>query len=194
MISTLHIRNGFRTALLPMAMSNSDASASALCQAMMAVSAYHRFGPDGALPYKMNAVRSLRDSLGSSGGGGQMALTETQVAASMMLCVYNVGAWLGDLQLLFLILILTQVFDETEGNWHMHLDGAKRMLQRLSLSAGLKKDPASAFLLTWFLYHEILGGFTQPLRQDSYEPGFMRELLDFGPATSYVSETEDCCI
>lgn len=90
MISTLHTRNGFRTALLPMAMSGFDASASALCQAMMAVSAYHRFGPEGALRYKTNAVRSLRDSLGSSGVDGEIWPTETQVAASMMLCVYNV--------------------------------------------------------------------------------------------------------
>jgi hypothetical protein len=63
-----------------------------------------------------------------------------------MLCVYN-------------------VFDESEGNWTLHLNGAQTILHQLVLFQG---DPLQyKFLYTWFLYHEILGAFSQPVPQES---------------------------
>ncbi|KAH7163547.1 fungal-specific transcription factor domain-containing protein [Dactylonectria estremocensis] len=138
MISTTHTRNGFHHDLIPMALGSSDPASSALCNAMLAISAYHSSGTLAALPYKTSAVSHLSQALISSSGA-----TETQMAASMMLCVYN-------------------VFDESEGNWNIHLSGARKMLQDLYAQRGpCRLD--SEFTLTWFLYHEVLGCFTQPL-------------------------------
>lgn len=95
MVSTVHIKNGFRTELLPMALCRSDASSAALCNAMLAVSAFHHNGPEAALPYKADAVRHLSDSLAAGPSGPEML--ETQVAASMMLCVYSVSSPVLDL-------------------------------------------------------------------------------------------------
>ena len=101
MISTIHTPNGFRSELLPMALSNRDQSASALCNAMLAVSACHHRGSEAALQYKSNAVRSLFDSLYLGGQYPREGPTtieargediiDTQIAASMMLCVYSVS-------------------------------------------------------------------------------------------------------
>ncbi|KAH6989333.1 fungal-specific transcription factor domain-containing protein [Ilyonectria sp. MPI-CAGE-AT-0026] len=139
MISTTHTRNGFHHDLLPMALTASCLASSALRNAMLAISAYHSCGTLAALPYKINAVSYLSRALASNVGG-----TEIQMAASMMLCVYN-------------------VFDEAEGNWNVHLNGAKKMLQSL-YTQRRRRRLDSEFTLTWFLYHEVLGCFTQPLR------------------------------
>lgn len=61
---------------------------------------------------------------------------------------------------------LSQVFDETDGKWDMHLDGAKQMVQTLCSNYGQRLHPE--FLFSWFLYHEVLGCFTQP-RRDTYQ-------------------------
>jgi hypothetical protein len=100
MISTIQSQNGFRSELLPMILSSSDSSASALRYAMMAVSAFHHFGTQAALPYKVTAVRCLSSSLASDSAHGA---AETQAAASLMLCVYSVGytrfpKWLNTLR------------------------------------------------------------------------------------------------
>ncbi|KAH7171466.1 fungal-specific transcription factor domain-containing protein [Dactylonectria macrodidyma] len=137
MISTTHTRNGFHHDILPMALASSDPASSALCNAMLAISAYHSSGALAALPYKTSAVSNLSKALVSSSGA-----TEIQMAASMMLCVYN-------------------VFDESEGNWSIHLSGARKMLQNLYAQRRPRRLD-SEFTLTWFLYHEVLGCFTRP--------------------------------
>jgi hypothetical protein len=89
MISTLQAQNGFRGELLPMALSRSDMSASALCNAIMAVAAFHNWGGTrAALPYKARAMTFLKESIQAN---NSLHVTETQAAASMMLCVYNVS-------------------------------------------------------------------------------------------------------
>ncbi|KAK7402932.1 hypothetical protein QQX98_011330 [Neonectria punicea] len=128
MISTTSTRNGFHQDLLPMALTSPDPASSALYNAMLAIAAYHSHGSLAALPYKTKAVGYLSRAIVSSS-----AASETVMAASMMLCVYS-------------------VFDEGEGNWHVHLDGARKMLQ--SLCARRKRSLDSEFTLTWFLYHE----------------------------------------
>jgi hypothetical protein len=65
------------------------------------------------------------------------------------------------------MLTLSKVFDEAEGGWHLHLDGARFMLQKLASSYKNRLRPG--FLLTWFLHHEVLAFFTQPQRENPQE-------------------------
>ncbi|KAI1850704.1 hypothetical protein JX266_003986 [Neoarthrinium moseri] len=139
MISTIDINNGFRDDILPMALGPYSSASDGLRNAMLALSAFHRWGPQEALPYKAKALRSLSSSLSADSVG----ITETQLATSMMLCVYN-------------------VFDESEGNWSLHLNGAKNILHNLAnIRGGYVRYN---FLYTWFLYHEVLGEFSNPLQ------------------------------
>ena len=55
---------------------------------------------------------------------------------------------------------VAQVFDKEEGNWHVHLRGAKDIVQRQRFVQ--KQDFDSDFLLTWLLYHDVLAAFTRP--------------------------------
>lgn len=89
MISTVDANNGFRRELLPLAMSGSSFAANGLYNAILALSAFHRHGSGAALPYKTYALRLLSHSLEKeTASAGE---TESQLAASMMLCVYNVS-------------------------------------------------------------------------------------------------------
>lgn len=88
MISTLDSDNGFKTDLLPMALSASEPAADGLRNAMMAVAAYHSADSESALPYKLRAIRFLSQTL-STGASDAWSL-KTQLATSMMLCVHNV--------------------------------------------------------------------------------------------------------
>ncbi|KAH9906819.1 fungal-specific transcription factor domain-containing protein [Xylariomycetidae sp. FL2044] len=153
MISTIDVNNGFRDELLPMAFSSYSSASNGLRNAILAVSAFHLWGPKQALSYKAEALRSFSSSLSSDSAG----IRETQLATSMMLCVYN-------------------VFDETEGHWNIHLNGAQEFLNQLAIIHGGKLS--YSFLYTWFLYHEILGGFIEPLRQWPNGPISLRLLRD----------------
>lgn len=74
-----------------MMLSRPDASAAALSNAILSVAAFHRYGSQTALPYKVNALRYLSDSLMTSGQQlCSIEETKMQLAASMMLCVYSV--------------------------------------------------------------------------------------------------------
>lgn len=85
MISTIDVNNGFREDLIPMALSDEGRS-SGLQNAILAVSAFHLWGPEHAFSYKAAAIRALSSSFSTQSHG----TTETQLATSMMLCVYNV--------------------------------------------------------------------------------------------------------
>jgi hypothetical protein len=89
MISTLDSDNGFKTDLLPMALSASEPAAVGLRNAMMAVAAYHSADSESALPYKFRAIHFLSQTL-STGATDAWSL-KTQLATSMMLCVHNVS-------------------------------------------------------------------------------------------------------
>jgi hypothetical protein len=89
MISTLDSDNGFKTDLLPMALSASEPAAVGLRNAMMAVAAYHSADPQSALPFKLKAIRFLSQTL--SAGATDAWSLKTQLATSMMLCVHNVS-------------------------------------------------------------------------------------------------------
>lgn len=164
MISTLQASNGFRLELLPMALSAADPSSAALCNAMMAVAAVNHWGAEVALPFKAKATRHLVHALSYDQSEGATAV---QAAASMMLCVYS-------------------VFDEGEGHFNLHLDAAKHMLGKLSL--GRQHHHPSTFMLTWYLYHEVMGAFSNPLRgSGSHEPDPFEWLVMSDEEKSYVS-------
>ncbi|KAE8555933.1 hypothetical protein TMatcc_003232 [Talaromyces marneffei ATCC 18224] len=140
MICTIDSNNGFRLDLLPRALSHTCEASIALRNAIFAVSCFHRLGVQKALPFKTKALRYLSYSLAGEEALRHPGVVETQLAASLMLCVYS-------------------IFDETEGNWHLHLNGAKNILRRLDTSKSGGRT--SSFLYTWFLYHEVLGGCSQ---------------------------------
>ncbi|KAJ2979445.1 hypothetical protein NUW58_g7196 [Xylaria curta] len=169
MISTININNGFRDDLIPMALASGGKASHGLRNAILAVSAFHLWGPDHALTYKTEAIRSLSSSLSTE----SFDTTETQLATSMMLCVYN-------------------VFDETEGNWSVHLYGAQKILHQLASIYG--GHLAYRFLYTWFLYHEVLGGFSQPLKQWPYGPASLRLLHDTHFDTSLIIGSLGCSV
>ncbi|KAI0908170.1 fungal-specific transcription factor domain-containing protein [Ustulina deusta] len=169
MISTINVNNGFRDDLIPMALSSGGKASHGLRNAIFAVSAFHLWGPEHALSYKAEAIRSLSSSLSTESFG----TTETQLATSMMLCVYN-------------------VFDETEGNWSLHLYGAQKILHQLASIHG--GHLAYRFLYTWFLYHEVLGGFSQPLKQWPHGPASLRLLQDSRFDTSMIIGSLGCSV
>lgn len=169
MISTVDINNGFREELLPMALTSSTSAANGLRNSMLALAALHQWGAREALPYKAKALGSLSSSLSTESVG----ITQTQLATSMMLCVYN-------------------VFDETEGNWNVHLNGAKDILRELaSLQGGFSKY---RFLYTWFLYHEILGCFSNPERHGLYGPASFQLAPHVDPDSSLIIGSLGCSV
>ena len=91
MISTIDTRNGFRFELLPKALSPLFFASDALRNAILAVSAYHRSGAEAALKYKANAVRHLSRSLSTCEASSGIQVASTQLATTMMLCVYSVS-------------------------------------------------------------------------------------------------------
>ncbi|KAI5858217.1 fungal-specific transcription factor domain-containing protein [Durotheca rogersii] len=169
MISTIDVHNGFRDDLLPMALSTHGATSDGLRNAILALSAFHLWGAEHALSYKAEALRSFRSSIGRDSPG----ITETQLATSMMLCVYN-------------------VFDETEGNWGLHLAGAQVILRELAEIHG--GQLRYGFLYTWFLYHEILGSFSQPLLYGPEGPASLKLLHDTAFDKSQIIGSLGCSV
>lgn len=129
--------NGFRHELLPMAMVTYSHASQSLRTAMLALCAFHLGYHEDALRYKSRALHSLKLSLGVEGSD----CMSTQVAACMMLCVYA-------------------VFDSSDGNWVVHLHGARSIVQRYHQRAIL-----SPFLRSWLLYHEVLSRFSMKSRK-----------------------------
>jgi|SRR5690242_10335014 len=83
--------NGFRLALIPMALSSSDLSARSMLHSTLAIACYHLGRPQQALKHKVRAIRDLSDSFASLTIENVDAVSKTRhFAASMMLCVYGV--------------------------------------------------------------------------------------------------------
>ena len=80
--------NGFRLDLMPMALSSSDASSKSLLQATLALSSFHLGRPDDALRYKVEAIKSLSESLHMKCGPEEKV---KMLASCMQLCVYSVS-------------------------------------------------------------------------------------------------------
>lgn len=90
MISTVDASNGFRSALMPIALSQASSASDALLHAILAVAAFHRYGSEAARPYKTAAFRLLSSSLEKDADTDSAGIVDAQLATSMMLCVYNV--------------------------------------------------------------------------------------------------------
>ncbi|KAJ1326536.1 fungal specific transcription factor domain-containing protein [Microdochium nivale] len=170
MVSTIDVNNGFRDVLLPMALAAPSMTASSgLRHAVFALAAFHLWGSSNALPYRVKAIRALSSSLAVPRRG----VVEAQMAASMMLCVYN-------------------VFDETEGDWEIHLRGAAQMLQQLVPSQVTQSR--QHFLCAWLLYHEVLGAFSQPHKQCTTSSFVLSSLRALGVDLSLVVGSLGCSI
>jgi hypothetical protein len=78
--------NGFRTNLIPMALSSIDASSRSLLQATLALSSFHLGRQEDALRHKVQAIKSLSESFLDVN-----VSKLTQIAACMMLNVYSVS-------------------------------------------------------------------------------------------------------
>jgi hypothetical protein len=83
--------NGFRLALIPMALSSSDLSARSILNTTLAIACYHLGRPQEALGHKFRAIKDLSDSFAAVSVQDVDSVTKTRhFAASMMLCVYGV--------------------------------------------------------------------------------------------------------
>lgn len=83
--------NGFRLALIPMALSSSDLSARSILYTTLAIACYHLGRPQEALKYRYRAIRDLSNSLANISIDTMDPVTKTRhFAASMILCVYGV--------------------------------------------------------------------------------------------------------
>lgn len=77
------------------------------------------------------------------------------------------------------------MFDKEEGNWHVHLNGARKMINILR-SARTRSLP-SDFLAAWFLYYEVLADFTRPIQRSDDEDECYFIVQSFKPDISVVS-------
>lgn len=85
--------NGFRLALIPMALSSSDLSARSILNTTLAIACYHLGRPQEALQHKFRAIEDLSGSFATLSVQDVDSATKTRhFAASMMLCVYGVSA------------------------------------------------------------------------------------------------------
>lgn len=83
--------NGFRTLLLPHALANHDASSKSLRYAIFALSAFHLWGHEASVKYKIQAIQLLGESF-QAGTGGEGEL-RGKFATCMMLCVCDVSLY-----------------------------------------------------------------------------------------------------
>ncbi|EWY83243.1 hypothetical protein FOYG_13087 [Fusarium oxysporum NRRL 32931] len=143
MCSTTQSDNGLWQELPSVALSMYDASTEALFYSMLAISGHHRWGPNAANTFKAKAVQALTRSLIHTNSHAQKS-TPSQLAAVMMLCMHS-------------------VFDADEGHFYIHLDGARRVLQNVSLE--YRQNKITEFLTVWLMYYDVLSGFVHPLRQ-----------------------------
>ena len=86
--------NGFRLALIPMALSSSDLSARSILSTTLAIACYHLGRPQAALRHKFRAIKDLSDSFVTLSVCDVDSATRTRhFTASMMLCVYGVSIY-----------------------------------------------------------------------------------------------------
>lgn len=150
-----------------MALSSQDTSALALLNAMMAVAMIHYSNSIyDAISFKLKAIQNLSQSLRTGRRSICTSTSQVQLAAVMMLCVYDVRM---TRHLVVTVTDVSQVFDREEHNWHIHLNGAKEIIrrQRFTDTPGSSSD----FLLTWWLYHDVLAAFNHPSCRLNESPG-----------------------
>lgn len=75
-----------------MALSRADPAAASLANAMLSVAAFHYGNTHTAVLHKTDSLRSLSRSLRNSHQRCTFDESKTQLAASLMLCVYSVGS------------------------------------------------------------------------------------------------------
>lgn len=153
--------NGFRLALIPMALASTDLAAQSILHSTLAVACYHLGRPQEALKYKFRAIKDLSDSFAGLCIDTVDSATKTRhFAASMMLCVYGVWFLVSSSRAQWLT--HTQVFDESDTSWAMHLEGAKSVYD--TIPEAVRSGVGFEFLDPWFQYHYIFSQYTYPPR------------------------------
>ena len=82
--------NGFRLEIMPLALRSTDASATSLLQAILALASFHLGNREEALNHKVKAIQALAESLHCESLDERNYLT--QFASCLMLCVYSVSS------------------------------------------------------------------------------------------------------
>ncbi|KAF5650692.1 hypothetical protein F25303_4350 [Fusarium sp. NRRL 25303] len=88
---------------------------------------------------------------------------------------------------------LKAVFDREEDNWHIHLNGAKEIIRRQCTDT---PGSSSDFLLTWWLYHDVLAAFNHPSWRLNESPGSVSKsaLCAFSGDRSFIVGSLGCSV
>ncbi|PVH78699.1 hypothetical protein DL98DRAFT_590048 [Cadophora sp. DSE1049] len=129
-------RNGFRTVLLPNALSLQSLASQSLHEAILALSALHLRGRQAAIEHKLNSIRLLSQSIQAN-----ESQHVGQFGTCMMLCV-------------------SDVFDAVDGSWYSHMRAADT-ISHLIRAQHTPEDPSAYFLTSWLAYHKILSDFSR---------------------------------
>ncbi|KAG4412355.1 hypothetical protein IFR04_014512 [Cadophora malorum] len=129
-------RNGFRTVLLPNALSLQSLASQSLHEAILALSALHLLGLQAAIEHKINSIRLLSQSIQANENQHF-----GQFGTCMMLCVCD-------------------VFDAVDGSWYSHMRAADTISQMIR-AQHTPEDPSAYFLTSWLAYHKILSEFSR---------------------------------
>ncbi|KAH7403743.1 fungal-specific transcription factor domain-containing protein [Cadophora sp. MPI-SDFR-AT-0126] len=129
-------RNGFRTVLLPNALSLQSLASQSLHEAILALSALHLRGRQAATKHKIYSIRLLSKSIQDN-----ESQYVGQFGTCMMLCVCD-------------------VFDAVDGSWYSHMRAADT-ISHLVAAQRTPEDPSMCFLTSWLAYHKILSEFSR---------------------------------
>ncbi|KAK4233439.1 fungal-specific transcription factor domain-containing protein [Achaetomium macrosporum] len=134
--------------LIRIALASNTASATAVLQSLLALSALHRHDVSSqAVELKISALKALADASGTHIGTTDAI---QHVAAGMLLCSFEIHQ-----------------SSCTSGEWTCYLRGVKDVIQAAGLD-NLPHDCDLAALLDWVYYHDVLARFS--LRHWRREP------------------------
>ncbi|KAG4428744.1 hypothetical protein IFR05_015775 [Cadophora sp. M221] len=159
-------RNGFRTVLLPNALSFQSLASRSLHQAILALSALHLRDNQAAIRHKISSIRLLSQSIQAN---------ETQYigqfGACMMLCVCD-------------------VFDAVDGSWYSHMRAADT-ISHLITSQDSPDGLTASFLTSWLVYHKILSEFSH-LPNQSFTPYTLPTIPKEDPTSQIIIGSLGC--
>ncbi|KAH7304848.1 fungal-specific transcription factor domain-containing protein [Rhexocercosporidium sp. MPI-PUGE-AT-0058] len=167
MITTIDDRqNGFRTVLLPNALSLQSLASQSLHEGILALSALHLCGRQAAIHHKISSIRFLSQSIQADEN-----LHVSQFGACMMLC-------------------LCDVFDAVDGSWYSHMRAADT-ISHLVITPDTTDSPTAFFLTSWLAYHKILSEFSHiPDQTDSWY--IVSKLPDSNPNNQIIIGSLGC--
>ncbi|KAL5387927.1 hypothetical protein DPSP01_003326 [Paraphaeosphaeria sporulosa] len=148
--------NGFRLQIMPMALTSTDASATSLLQATLALASFHLGSREEALTHKVKAIKALAESIHCASPLDERS-RQTQFASCLMLCVYS-------------------VFDTSDTSWYTHLQGARNVINSCRSAIAAHQHGCNPFLEEWYEYHNTFSAFTYPYQFETPTPS-IRDIL-----------------